>query len=127
MSLRDSDPPPVFTFDDVWGRADNFAHRVITVLLGGLPHRPRLVVDVEAKSVTLDGKTCWPGDVYVRILHELVKAQGRVVSRTDMQMADSILELQNRLDRDIVKLERDLKIGIIHFKKGYSLPEEYWA
>lgn len=126
-SLQALDPPPVFTFDDVRGRADRFAHRVVTALLGEVPHRPRLVVDVEAKSVTLDGKTCWPGDVYVRILHELVKARGGLVSRTDMRKADHVLREQSRIDRDIKKLKSVLKIDVHSSPKGYSLPEGYLA
>jgi hypothetical protein len=127
LSLQVVDPPPVFTFDDVRGRADRFALRVMTALLAGSPHRPRLVVDVEAKAVTLDGKTCWPGDVYVHILHELLKARGRPVSRTEMRNVDPILKLQGRLDKDIKRLKATLKIGITSSKKGFSLPEDYWA
>jgi hypothetical protein len=124
QSVQRLDLPPVFTFDDVRGSVDRFAQRVLGTLVGESLRKPRLVVNVEDKSVTLDGETCYPGDVFVRILNELVKAGGRWVSRREMQ-SDPILKLQSRLDRDIKSLKSKLRIGIRSSRKGFSLPTEY--
>lgn len=124
-SLRFLDPPAVFSFEDVHGRAEWFAERVIEWLLRGPFRGPRLVVDVQTGAVTLDGKTCWPGDVFVHILHELIEARGRTINRREMRK-NPMLADQERLDRDIDEVRKKLKIQIVSVpRKGYYLPREY--
>jgi hypothetical protein len=126
-SLRSLDTPAVFIFDDIHNWAERFGLRVLDWLLQGPARGPRLVVDVASESVTFDGKTFFPGPVVVHILHELAEARGRTVSRAEMRK-NRVLAEQERLDRDIKKLKRDLKIDIVTVpKKGFRLPEEYLA
>ncbi len=125
--LRPPGHPAVIRFDDVLAPAEQFAEAVIDWMLRGPCRGPRLVVDVESESVTFDGKTHFPGDVFVHILHELVKARGIPISRRDMQ-ENRVLKDQERLDRDIKALKAKLKIDIRTMPhKGYYLPKEYWA
>ncbi|MBN9519340.1 hypothetical protein J0H58_12595 [bacterium] len=125
--LRSLETAAVFSFDAVQSWAERFAERVIDRLLRGPRRGPRLVVDIDAPSVTLDGKTQYPGEVVVNILHELVEAGGRTISSGDMRK-NRFLKEQQRLDRDIAGIRRKLKIDIISVpKKGYFLPDEYLA
>jgi DNA-binding response OmpR family regulator len=95
-------------------------------MLRGSCRGTRLVVDLDAKSVTLDGKTIWPSDVWLQVLHELVKARGIPISRSHMRK-NSDLELEDRIDRQIKEIRAKLKIDIQSSKRGFYLPEEYWG
>jgi hypothetical protein len=127
FGLRSLDTPAIFSFDDVAHRTELFALRVMDRLLGAPRRGPRLVVDIDTPSVTLDGKTHYPGEVVVHILYELVKAGGLTISSGDMRK-NRFLKEQQRLDRDIEGIRRKLKIDIRSVpKKGYLIPEEYLA
>ena len=125
LSLRSLATPATFSFDVVDCRAEDFVLSILDRLLAGSGRGPRLVVDVEQGSVTLDRQTTWPGDVFVNILHELLDARGRPVSRKEMRK-NKALEFNERLERDIKKLKTNLKIDIKSSNRGYWLPAEYW-
>jgi hypothetical protein len=106
-----------------------------TRLLGEPLRQSRLSVDVPTKTVTLDGKTYGFDDpVPVVILHELVKANGRPITRAWLRQ-HPVLKDEERLDWKIADI-RTGKHGVPFCipiqtaekeSPGYLLPPDYLA
>lgn len=126
LLLRSLESPLEFAFDDVSTWAERFALEIFEKVFQEPSTQPRLVVDLNDKSITLNGQTRWPGDVFVHILHELLRAQGRSVSRSEMRK-NPVLAPEERLDRVIDSLRKKMNIDIVSSRKGYALPTKYLA
>lgn len=107
-----------------------FAHVVASYLLGQSPRGPRLTVDVQEDTVTLDGKTySLENSLYVDIVDELVKGKGGYVPFPEMAKNKELIRKKKRLDRIIKQFKLDCpKIGMLIESaegKGYRIPKEY--
>ncbi len=116
-------PPPVFTYDDGFHR-EKVAQLTLRILTDEATRPPRLEVDVEAGTITIDGKTHREDEVWVHILHLLISANGRPILRREMRK-DPVLEPYDSLNLQIKRMEKKLGINIESSNKGYWLPEEY--
>ncbi len=141
-SLRDYEPLPTFFIDQVNGWATSFTLKVVNKVLGTPGRGPRLSVDVDQTTVTLDGTRYDADVVYVLILLELLKAKGFPITRSAMQTNQATLKLEARLDRKIKDIREGkglrFRIPIRSSKEkglkpeekkgeGYWLPSEYLA
>ena len=132
-SLLPHDPLPVFSLQEVKDRVVPFSAKILKKLLGRPSGEPRLAVDVADSTITLDGKTCWADIVYVAILDELLKANGRPITRAELQQ-NPILQSFERLDRQIAYIRKGTRgfpfripIQTAKKRRGYLLPSDYLA
>jgi hypothetical protein len=127
-AFRSLTSPVRVVYDQICGWAEVFALKVVRLLGRGLSVWPRLAVDVKAGSIKINGRVDHPDVVFVHILHQLLRANGRPMSRRDMQERSKILAHEERLDRKIAIIRQRMKINIKTVRgKGYVLSEEYFA
>jgi hypothetical protein len=138
-ALLHLDPLPVFSVEEVSDSATWFTDKILKKLLGKQIREPRLSANLSDNTITLDRKTYALDPVYVLILHELQEANGKPITRSQMQQKQPTLALEERLDRKINDLRWHGKqarrvlpfpIPILTAEKqneGYYLPSDYLA
>lgn len=109
----------------------SFAHKVASYMLGQLPREPRLTVNRDEKTVTLDGTPYRPFKEIVIILDVLHKANGERLSMSTIQDREPELGYLDRFTHLLNKMKKRwpelYEVIVREGKKGYRIRKEYLA
>lgn len=125
-ALKRQGAPPKFIMQEPKSSATEFGSTIIDYLLERLPGPPRLTMDVEAKTVTLDGKTIPMDEESFLIVKVLIEGGGHRQLASQITEKEPLLKGGRRFGRRVDDLqERYKEIGAVIGRSKES-PYGYW-